>query len=482
MPFPLSKFNASEKITEGIVTSETGQTLDKFTASNGSVNPESRGLIYDHTGTLVSHSFGDTSVVEYINTEHLASLLQDGDVITQCFEGPLVKLWWDSEGNEHLSTTNKIDCTKSFWGNRTERFGNLFYENGGKMFSDWCREANKTNLTHHFMIMTPSLLVTTYLSLNRNDCVVVYLGSVNINGEYVEDAIDSEQVLFYRQDERNVIPDPCHLSGRIMVPIRTVYESSVVERIEHTLRFGYGERLIITEEEKMRGVDINIITAYSGEAVIVRRGNSITKIVPTGYNRKCELLGNTPNIKLQLFRMMDACRPKIAFVQKYFEEFDFLFYSDETLLTYMEATDARSTIIDMYRENGTCGFIAAKNPRNHTAREMNLLKLMLLSIPKYKQSELLQAYVDYGDTRNKVYMFLSKNARKITEGKYDERIEDKSVLFRFKDISSRALEYASKNSTEGVFMKSFDFSVSGLVYNEKGSSLYRMSKLIDALC
>jgi len=477
MPFPLSKFDASEKITEGIWTSETGQTSEMFIGSNGSVNEESRGLIYDHDGKLVSHSFGNTSVVEYTDKEALASLLKDGDVITQCFEGPLVKLWWDSEGNEHLSTTNKIDCTKSFWGNREERFGPLFYDNGGKIFSEYCHEHELKELTHHFMIMTPSLLVTSNVELNQNECIVVYLGSVNISGDYVEGILEGELHLFYRQEERNVFRDPLHISKRIVIPATTVYTEQHLDTIDTVLRFGYGVRYQITEEEKMRGVDINIITAYCGEPLIVRRGNSITKIVPSGYKRKCELLGNTPNIKLQVFRMMDYCRPKMAHVQKYFEEFDFLFYSPDSTVEILNAVNPKNTIISEYKDNGTCGFIAAKNPRNSHSREYNILNLMLLSITRYKTSELLKVFKEYMVTRNRVETFLMSNAKKIVEGKYDEKIEDKSVLFRFKDICSRGLEYASKNSTEGVFMKSLSFSISGLVANEKGSSLYRMTKV-----
>ena len=160
MAYTVEQIDTSEKVVDG-----------RFTGSTGAKDPFTRGLIFEDEA-IVSASFGYSPAYTPSN-EQLVMGTNLGTQITTCFEGPLVKLWWDSEGKEHLSTTNKLDCRNSHWGNKEEKFGELFYNNGGTKFLQDCKDRE---LTHHFMIMTPSLMVTSELNLKDN-IVSLCLGS-----------------------------------------------------------------------------------------------------------------------------------------------------------------------------------------------------------------------------------------------------------------------------------------------------------------
>ena len=156
-------------------------TLDAFTGSNGSVNADTKGHITELVGETqhtVSKSFKTST--EIVPTDSDYAAITESAKVTSCFEGPMVKMWKDLAGNIHLSTNNKLDCTNSFWGNKEERFGLLFNNNGGNLFTE--KYANDTH-THHFMVVTRSLMNTSEIQLGDNHCVVVYLGSVNHQNE-----------------------------------------------------------------------------------------------------------------------------------------------------------------------------------------------------------------------------------------------------------------------------------------------------------
>jgi len=130
MAFTLEQIDSSERFSTGEYE-EDGIKKDLFVCSTGKVNPTSKGLIFEK-GTLVSHSFGNSFVKKYTNKTELEEFVNkfDNHSFTDCFEGPLVKLWYDSKGERHISTSNNMDCTNGFWGDREEKFGKLFKEFG----------------------------------------------------------------------------------------------------------------------------------------------------------------------------------------------------------------------------------------------------------------------------------------------------------------------------------------------------------------
>jgi len=469
MSYTIEQIDSSEKVEDG-----------KFTGSTGLKNPSSRGLIFEEEN-VVSVSFGYSPA--YTPTdEQLTMNTNTGTEITTCFEGPLVKLWWDSEGNEHLSTTNKLDCYFSYWGNKEEKFGELFYCNGGLKFFKECKDRN---LTHHFMIMTPALMVTSELNLRDNKCMVIYLGSMSKDGFFSN--IDFTEDVFYKQ-VFNTIPLKEELGGKVLYPYVWKVDDVpyYINFIKQVLSCGYEHNTAIvdalTQDEKFKGVDKRVIDSYFGSPVIIRSDSGILKYTSSSYDKKCSILGNSPNIKLQVYNLMDDARPKKDIVLEYFEKYDFLFVPDQDFLNNLKNSEnVKSDIISKYRELGTVGFMDAKNPRNNDTRERNLLLVLLLCLPQCKAKIAIESYQDYLVARNNIKNFVKLNLRKIIEGKYDEPFgENSKAIRRLKDISSRSLDYTRENGKgHESFTEKLEFSLKGLTANERGASLYKINKVLN---
>lgn len=465
--FTLDEIDASDKIIDG-----------KFTGLLGTTNPYLRGLIYEDD-KIVSTSFGFSPA--YTPTEEQIRDLCNSDIeITTCFEGPLVKLWWDSEDKIHLSTTKKIDCTRSYWGNKDERFGDLFYSNGGQRFVDSCEHHD---YTHHFMIVTPSLMVTTDMDIKDNDCIVVYLGSMKKDGEYV--SLDKISDTVFYQQQYNVLPTKSELNSKILYP----YSWKVDDKdyycnfITKLLEYGdYNNPIIsseLTMDEKFRGVDANIIKSFFGSPVIIRCKQGIIKFIPPSYEKKCEILGNSPNLNLLVYHLMDVCRPKKDITFNYFENYDFMFVPEPEFIESLKSSKyIKIDIIREYRRVGTQNFVSAKVPKNNHARERNLLMILLLCLPQSKALDAINAYELYDKSRSKIKNFISKNLRTIVDGKYDESLENKKVISRMKDMCLKSSQYALSGG-EDSYHKKLQYSLDGLVNNERGASLYRINKAIS---
>jgi len=465
-----AQIDSSERIIDG-----------KFIASTGAVNSNTRGLIFEDEN-IISASFGH-SPCHTATLEDLKTMFQTGDQITMCFEGPLVKLWWDSEDNHHLSTTNKIDCRNSYWGNKDEKFGKLFYENGGQRFIDHCTNHQQT---HHFMIMTPTLITTIDFDLQDNDCVIVYLGAVSRDFHYdnVPCDVDSFVKLFVEQRNFIEIPDKKTIAGRIMYPYALSVNHSpenYADTVDSMLNRGKFTDALrpLTMDEKYRGVDMKVIQSYTGAPVIVRSINFIRKLVPLSYGKKCEILGNSPNIKLLVFRLMDACRPKKDMVLEYFENYDFLFVPTWEFIEGLESSKTpKLDILNKYRELGTVGFMDAKSPLGNTAREYNLLMVLFLCLPESKIVEGILAYKQYTNSKKILKLFILRNLKMIRQGKFDDTFEDRRATDRLLDICALSDEYARKNCKQRDYKEVLEFSLNGLINNERGASLYKIDKAI----
>ena len=460
-------------------------TFDRFKGSTGSVNPTTRGIIFetkDGLDNIVSCSFGYTP--EIINTEGVFESVVPGNYFTTCFEGPLVKLWWDLDGEPHLSTTNKLDCKNSYWGNKEEKFGDLFETYGGKTFLE--NYKGSKSLTHHFMILTKNLSVMSDFDIKDNKCVIVYLGSMN-RDDFSFTMIDTktfEDGVFIENEENLPQSD----NFKILYPNVTKISDERVEidKMIQRTTFGFTDQSIfspLTEDEKLRGVDLRVINSYFGEPVILRTNLGIRKIVPSGYLKKCTILGNTPNIKLLVFSMMDECRPKKDITLEYLELYDFLFVPELSFIRGLkESKNVKVDIIKKYRELGTIGYMDAKNFKTTRCRERNLLMIILLCLPECKSRIAIEAYEEFIESQSKLTKFVTNNKLKVIEGKYDEVINNAKVIFRLKDICSRSSQYAERNSSDKKqYNEKFEFSLKGLIQNERGNSLYRINKELRKL-
>ena len=475
---------------------ETVTLNDRFRGSTGAINPHTRGTIVetkDGLDQIVSVSFGHTPEI-FPNSETWDNITPETS-FGFCYEGPLVKLWWDLAGEHHLSTTNKLDCRNSYWGNREERFGELFYKHGGANFVEQCSE--NENLTHHFMILTKDLTVTTDLEL-VNSCQVVYLGSMD-RTDCTFSMIDYDTDIFQYDKRKFSCPfeemdNNCVLksvdSGRILYPRvgNSEYYLENVDSAKDILCYGIHNKYMIshifaplTEDERMRGVDMRLIRSYFGESVIARNSFGITKFLPEGHLKKCEILGNSPNIKLLVYNLMDDCRPKRDITLEYFNKYDFFFVPHMDFIKYLKNPDycVKEEIIKKYRELGTIGYMDAKNFKTTRCRERNLMMVLLLCLPQSKAKEAIEAYEEFLQTQEKLIKFIATNIDKVFNGKYDDMIKNPKVMVRLRDICGRSSEYASKNSNSLDYKDKFSFSLKGLVYNERGSSLYRINRELN---
>lgn len=468
---------------------ETVTLDDRFRGSTGSVNPDTRGIILetkDGLDNIVSASYGHTP--EILPSEDLWDTVSPNSYFTTCFEGPLVKLWWDLDDQPHLSTTNNLDCKNSYWGNREERFGDLFQKYGGQSFIDNYKGSKE--LTHHFMILTKDLSVSSDFGIKNNKCAIVYLGSMDRNNfsfRMIERDVFENDTFFdvFIENEESL---PESENFKIVYPLITKILDGRVEINEMIKRvtIGFTEESIfspLTENEKLRGVDLRVINSYFGEPVILRTDFGITKIVPTGYYKKCDIVGNTPNIKLLIYNMMDKCRPKKDLTLEYLETFDFLFVPELSFIKGLkESKNVKVDIIKKYRELGTIGYMDAKNFKTTRCRERNLMLIALLCLPECKSRIAIEAYEEFLEGQEKLITFASSNTTKVIEGKFDDVIKNTKVLFRLKDICSRSSDYALKNSSDNPeYYKNFKFSLKGLVQNERGNSLYRINKELNKL-
>lgn len=462
MTYNLNQFDASEKVSDG-----------KFTGLLGVCDPSTRGLIFEND-ELVSVSFGYSPSISLLHNNSIKEIHECPEEITNCFEGPLVKVWWDSKGEVHLSTTNKLNCTNSYWGDKEERFGPLFYKNGGTKFLE---NVEPSDLTHHFMIVTNSLMVTSDLDLKDNNCIVVYLGSVSKQSEYISLKLNTDVFCHQIFD---IIPEKKELEGRILVPYVWKIDEDSFEFIKRNIHFSNDLELQLgeeTDDELMRGVDLKMIQSYLGRPVIVRGKSEIVKVIPYSYNKRCGIIGNSPNIKLLVFNMMEKCKPRASSINDYFDNYDFLFVPTKDFVQHLVTTseNVKKDIIREYRARGSSGFTEAKKTENNEARERNMLLILLLCLPQCKSKILLNAFIEYSDSKLQIRNYIAKNLNSIIDGFQDERLVDARMISRVKDIAYHAKEYATKHKP---FSKNLNHSLTGLINNERGASLYRIHKVL----
>ena len=483
----------------------------RFAGSTGAINPETRGQIVelkDNEYKLVSTSFGYT--LEVVSNPGIwEDMVPRNDdrcgirSMTLCYEGPLVKLWWDLDGSPHLSTTNKLECTNSFWGNKEERFGELFYKYGGAKFIENCGGdkdqlfykyggtkfiencGGYKEMTHHFMIMTRDLAVLSDIRLGDNECVVVYLGTMDrTTGEFL--LIPFTHTMFV-QDLTKTVPELEVAQNSIMyppmydsrAPITTVWAE---EMVNHGMLTPFEREIFdpLSEDERMMGVDIRLIKSYFGHPVILRDNYGITKVLPVGHRKKCDIIGNSPNVKLLVYNLMDGCRPKKEITMEYFEKYDFLFVPSISFLADLKFSQTvKRDIIAKYRELGSIGFMDAKNFKNPRCRERNLMLVLLLCLPECKSAAAIEAYELFLEAQQQLIKFVNTNKRKVTEGKYDDVMRNPRAVARLKDLCGRSTGYASQSIDPDDAKRRFDFSIKGLVQNERGNSLYRIDKEIS---
>ena len=440
---------------------------DKFTIIKGDSRPEIKGNIYlKENSKLVSKSFGKCDVIEYEKSQFETFYKENKDIyknhyFTPCYEGPHVKIWYDDSGEIHFSNDNKIDCTTSFWGNKEETFGKLFFENGGQKFVDkLTSDVKRLGYTHHFMIINKSLVITSRIDLRNNDTIIVYLGTTSLDGKIFEITFLDPEVHFYNHDKRNVFPSKEELAGRIIIPTKLT-----VEEAFFVLNNGY-------ESNSYNPVIQRDL--IKGECVIFRNGyDGIVKFNPPNYQMRSLIAGTTPNVKSRLYNLLEKAKNK----ETYEDQFPVIGCLDDSKLEIIKQNDKRITtfVINTFIEK-------EKNYSKDSLenRMNNILVICLLCCPLPKIDLFIDAWMDYKYCRDKILKFIVAHSSNIRNEKYDDKLNfsHQKALLRLKDLAKTSKNYANNKRKGNTYNERMVYSLKGLLQNEFGSSLYRIEKAI----
>ena len=436
----------------------------KISEENGT-----RGNIYRGT-EMVSSTFKDPEQIQITGMTDFEQLIGERSKDTSnfhftiCYEGAMVKLYYDDNGELQFSNNTKVDCRGSFWGIKDESFFKIFNENGGDKFIQGIEHGKTRGVTHHFMLMTRNLVVTSRIDLRDNEVIVVYLGSVDLNGNIVSPDSYSREVYHYHNIvDRNVLPTREELSGRILVPSRIDFKTA-----NHIIYNGYDPHVY---PEHVVSKDIT-----HGECVIARYNDQkVIKFLPSCYEHRDYIAGNTPNVKNRFFRLLDISRS-----DEYTERIqNTAILTDEQLgYIYQEPkTNTTRNIIYFAEKNKN------SNPETVNDRMRSILTFCILTCPLSKVNQFIDSWKDYTECKEKIIKFVKKNNSGISKGNFDETLSERhsSALTRLKDMAKVSKIYASDTRNQHSYHSKMEYSLRGLVSKEFGPSLYRIEKAMRTL-
>lgn len=442
------------------ISSDDKNTDGDFTIIKGGTDTSLRGNIYrTENSELVSATFSASSEVEFESDDQVLSLFGENTYATVGYEGAMVK-FQVTEDRTFFSNTNKIDCRNSFWGDK-KKFYDLWYENGGRKFSE---NIENSILTHHFMIMNENLMITSRMDLRDHDTVIIYLGSVDLEGNIHQLAEIDPEIYYLHTDRSNVLPSKEELAGRILIPTPLRPEEALA-----VLKIGY--------ENVQYDEGVIPHSTFKGETIIIRRGEKeIIKVVPKCYSMRKIIAGNTPNMKNHLYRLMEFAKD----ASTYSENFQPIGCLDESQIKIIRDNSKTETsfIINTFINKGQ-----NYNPSQITDRMSNIMTNCLLFCPLRKIDIFIDAWYDYNTCRSDIIKFIKKHNADIRHGKYDERLSEfhGKALARIKNLADVSKIYASEKNTKFSYSSRLEYSLKGLISKEFGPSLYRIEKAIHSL-
>lgn len=426
--------------------------FDQFIIDLGYEDVKRKGEIKNlSTNKIESVSFGETFEYEYTTEENFKNFCNTFKNVyfTNCYEGPLVKLWYDSKGKLQFSSQRKVDCKESYWGDKDKKFGDLFIKNGGSNFIE--KTSTTPGLTHHFMILEPSLMVTTRTHLNNNECALVYLGTVDL--QHSKYNIDCDPRIFEKCD---FVP-PTDLDGKIIYPNHINYEQAV----NH-----------LTPK--------NIL---GGENIMLFGDGKIWKIKHQHSSLRELFAGNTPNTKNRLYTLLDNAKLS---KDQYLDEFPLIGCPTDEEIKLFDTMS--NTAIENYAKNiinprVEMNYVDDKNVDN---KLRNILMTYILSTTLFKSKQLSKYWFDYINIRDKI----AKTILSKSNSTYDFtvlNIDEKLIEFnrkgfeRLKNLSLTSKNYARETKNNKPYMYNLKYSLYGLLSREYGCSLYRIEKCINYL-
>ena len=429
----------------------------------GNENPKLKGFVFKtDTEEIIGSSFSDVEVVEYTPEKFKEYYSLPGEkTTTVCYEGPLVKVKVNIDGSYEFYNNNKLDCRKSFWGDKTERFEELFLKYGGQKF---VTEIEKNpSVVHHFMIMTPSLMTTTRADFKDNECLVIYLGSVSLDGTILNPNVFSPEIYHYNKlNYPSIFPTKAEAKNKIIVPTRLTQEAA-----EHILINGYDTNTYSESFDK---------SSFIGECIILRVNHrKIIKFTPKCYQLRTLIAGSTPNVKNRLYNILELAKDP----EKY-DQFPVLGTLENECLGAIKQESKKDTtkMVETFLETFD-NYIE----RDISSMMNNILLVSILSCPLTKINKLIDAWFDYCSCKDTILKFIKEKNSKIRSGFYDNRLLEchNKALERIKNMALVSKNYASQEKNGHTYASKLEYSIKGLVRNEFGPSLYRIERAIKFL-
>lgn len=461
-------------------TSQTAINYDNLKLNLGDENPQKRGEIT--SDKLESRSFGETFEYQVTTKEDLDTFISGFKNVnfTSCFEGPLIKIWYDSEGNRHFSNLRKLDCSNSYWGDKTKRFGDLFTTYGGLKFEEVVPKTK--HLTHHFMIIENSLMVTSRETIFDNNCVIVYLGSIDLEGQKCN--LDYDDSIFYQS---KYFVDRETLQNRILYPKNISYEEAIPKLIyqkSNPENRGKLQDVIpewgISETNK----ELCVSQLFKGENVMLFADDKIYKLKHKASQLREYLAGNTPNVKNRLYVLLDCSKKTFTDYNDVFPYIGIPTDEELKLFKQMSHVAIETYVVNVIHQR--LEFNILKEPKNVEQRSRNILLTFILSTTLHRSQLLIDYWFDYKQIKTDIANVIIKRSNETTNFtniQADETVItfNKKGIDRLKDLSNTCKNYARDTKNNKPYMYNLKFSLYGLLNNEYGSSLYRIEKSIRQL-
>jgi len=464
-----------------------GEEARKYWYVTGLKGDSRHRMIFSEDGSqMVSRSW--KSEEWQLETAPNGSYLHDGKPLmeclkeleisfaTPCTDGPLLGVWVDEDGETQISTRSQIYNTREKGSHRGGvRFSEVFLNSGGQRFID--AQPGHPGWTSHFMVMTPEtdgstgLIVTSRIPLRDLEAVVVYLGTVDLDGGIHYPETYPEDVFMLWNNPDHIFPTREELGGRILVP-----KALTGEEVMAVLYGGYEYPYQSVFPETTRG-----------DAVVVRtKDGGIIKLLPPHQPLRNQVCEGTPSVTCKLFQLLEDA---------YCRRGDDSSYSDKWPSFGTLCDDQLMALLKMLPEKEhEIGFsINAFIRMNYEGKVMtietteekmrNILTVCLLSCPLSKVKSFIHAWFNYNQVRGKVSKWIKARNAKIREGHYDESLRKfhSKALGRIKDWAKHSKIYASDNSKGRTYASRMSYSLKGLADKEFGPSLYRMQRAIDSL-
>lgn len=443
----------------------------------GSIVLEEKGIIvpsFGYTPTIVTDDlesdilkngeFQDKDGNKHSLDEFWKS--SDKKDILPMFDGTLLRVW-RYNGTIYISTHKKIDATNSRWG-ASEKFVDMFkrYIEGVFTLEDLFKESSDSSgiPVHNFLLVNVDLMIASKLHFDdkKKDGFVVYVNSRNC-----ELPIELPKVSFSEIHKTEL-------------SVFKVSSLKTDEEIKEYLHFGFHSEL----------KDIHKHISL-GEGLILYNGETMLKIVSSGYNRRAKIVDNDPNILHRVYEILTESQfPKDNKIEDtYLEKFPALPCPTEDQIKSFTGNLLNGFPED-WKTPSDEELTGTVSRESREKRFRNAVVHYAISLPLSHQRHALTSIDELLNDRFKAIQIVCGNYKRFAEMKLGDDIHerDKKVYMRIKEIISESEKYANlriskgeklEGKSEAYCLKKFISSnILNLMLKEYGVSIYKIVRVL----